>query len=85
MFPSSEAPRLAVGLTKALSQCCFLWCQDRPLFSADAKIQWRHSSAPPYDFVVSSDKFNFTFISACSFGNKKVLKEQVFDSHCYNL
>jgi hypothetical protein len=75
------------GLTKAPSQCmlgdAFLWRRDGPLSSADVKIEWSYASTPPYGFMACSDKFTFTFISACSFGNTKVLKQQEFDNHCY--
>ena len=60
-----------------------LWCRDGPLYSADVKTEWSYASTPPYGFTVCSDKFTFTFISACSFGNTVVLKWQQSDSHSY--
>jgi len=87
MFLFFEAPKLALGLTKAPSQCitgaAFLWCREGPPYNADIKNECSYASTPPYGFMAFSDEFTFTFISACSFGNLEVLKWREFDSHNY--
>jgi hypothetical protein len=84
MFPFLEAPRLALGLPKAPSQCVpgatFLWSKNGAPSNAE---DWSYVSTSAYGFMACSDKFTFTFISACSFGNTKVLKWQEFSSHYY--
>lgn len=86
MFPFLEAPRLAVGATKAPSQCVpgatFLPFSGVKM---DLNLMLMIGVMSPFPHMASWRAVikSPSLISACSFGNKKVLKRHEFGSHYY--